>query len=125
MKTQNFTLTQDHIKLLRRFEVGWQDCETGAPEIDPKRPYGNSAVENDIHEILTGETIGCTDSKRDELTEKETEKYSKIHREMENALQIILFTGSFKPGKYEADEYSSNWKLVPAPNGWRARKAKS
>lgn len=112
MKTQKFTLTKDHIKLLRRFQVGWQDCETGAPEIDPKRPYGNSAVENDIHEILTGETIGCTDSKRDELTQKETEKYSKLHREMENALQIVLAAGNFKPGNYEADEYSSNWKLV-------------
>lgn len=44
--------------------------------------------------------------------EKETEKYSKLHREMENALQIILVTGSFKPGNYEADEYSSNWRLV-------------
>ena len=113
MKIQKFTLTKDHIKLLRRFQVGWQDCETGAPEIDPKRPYGNSDVENDIHEILTGETIGCTDSKRDELTEKETDKYSKLHREMGNALQIVLATGSFKPGNYEADEYDSDWRLVP------------
>lgn len=56
MKTQTFTVTDEHVKLLRRFQVGWQDCETGAPEIDPKRPYGNSAVPEDIHEILTGES---------------------------------------------------------------------
>lgn len=112
MKTQKFTVTKDHLKLLRRFQVGWQYCETGAPEIDPKRPYGTSAVENDIHEILTGETIGCTDSKRDELTEKETEKYSKLHRETETALQIALATGSFKAGNYECEEYSTDWKLV-------------
>jgi hypothetical protein len=44
MKTQTFKLTDEHLKLLRRFNVGWQDSESGAPEIDPKRPYGNSAV---------------------------------------------------------------------------------
>lgn len=106
MQTQKFTLTEDHIKLLRRFEVGWQDCETGAPEIDPKRPYGNSDVETDMHEILTGKEhrMGCPDSKR--------EAYLKLHREMETALQIVLSTSSFKPGKYEAPEYS-NWRLVP------------
>ncbi len=110
MKTQTFTVTEQHLKLLRRFQVGWQDCETGAPEIDPKRPYGNSAVPEDIHEILTGETIGCTDSKREELTEKESEDYLKLHREMETALQIALATGQFKAGNYEAEAYSAEWR---------------
>ena len=32
--------------------VQWRDCEYGAPEINPKRPYGNSSVELDICEIL-------------------------------------------------------------------------
>ena len=27
-------------KLLRRANIQWEDCETGAPCIDPKRPYG-------------------------------------------------------------------------------------
>jgi hypothetical protein len=112
MKMQIFTLTKEHVKLLRRFQVGWQGCETGAPEIDPKRPYGNSAVPFDIHEILTGETIGCTDSKREELTDKESEKYLKLHRETEIALQIVLATGGFKPGNYESEEYGSEWHLV-------------
>jgi len=48
MKTQIFTVTDEHLKLLRRFHVGWHDCKTGAPEIDPKHPYGNSAVPEDI-----------------------------------------------------------------------------
>ena len=113
MKTQTFTVTEQHLKLLRRFNVGWQDCETGAPEIDPKRPYGNSAVPEDIHEILTGETIGCTDSKREELTVKETEDYMKLHRETETALQIALSTGQFKAGNYEAEAYSAEWRERP------------
>jgi len=109
--TMKFTLTDQHIKLIRRFYVGWQHCEFGAPEIDPKRPYGNSAVENDIHEILTGETIGMVDSKRDELTNGETARYKKLHRETATALQIVLSTGTFVPGVYECDDYSVQWRL--------------
>lgn len=110
MKIQTFTVTELHLKLLRRFQVSWNDCETGAPEIDPKRPYGNSAVPEDIHEILTGETIGYTDSKREELTDAEIERYEKLHRETETALQIALATGQFKAGKYECEAYRTKWR---------------
>ena len=107
---QTFTLTETHLKLLRRFQVGWQDCETGAPEIDPKRPYGNSAVPEDMHTILTGETIGFDDSKRDALTLDERKRYLELHRETKIALQIVLATGQFKPGMYECEDYSAQWR---------------
>lgn len=109
---KKFTLTKEHLKLLRRFNVGWQDCETGAPEIDPKRPYGNSAVANDIYEILTGDSVGCTNSKLDELTKKEEARCMKLHTETETALQIVLATGSFETGKYECDWYGNRWYKV-------------
>ncbi len=112
MKIEKFKLTEQHIKLLRRFEIGWQDCEFGAPEVDPKRPYGNSSVLEDIHEILTGEIIGCTDSKRDELTAAEEKEYRKLHAETETALQIVLATGKFLPGTYELQDYGTDWKIV-------------
>jgi hypothetical protein len=123
---RRFTLTEDHVKLLRRFYVGWQDCETGAPEIDPKRPYGNSSVAGDIHEILTGESVGMVDSKRDELTDDETERYMALHKETETALQIVLVTGKFLPGTYECDQYRRNWKMIlknsqAKPGGKRKR----
>jgi hypothetical protein len=44
--------TADHLTLLKRSEWSWDDCEFGAPAMDPKRPYGNSDVENDLAEIL-------------------------------------------------------------------------
>src|SRR5512135_2560657 len=110
MKTVRFfTVTKDHIKLLKHMWVGWQDCESGAPEIDPKRPYGNSDVLNDIHRILTGERIGCVGSKRDELTRDEDEKYLQIHKDMETVLQILLSNLSIKPCMYEAEEYGNIW----------------
>ena len=110
---QIFTITKQHIKLLRHFKVGWQNCETGAPEIDPKRPYGNSDVPVDIYEILTAKTVGRTDSKRGQLTAEERERYLKLHRETEVALQIVLSIGKFKVGKYEYEEYSTEWRKCP------------
>lgn len=113
MKTQTLTVTEEHLKLMRRLHTEWQDYdEVGAPGIDPKRPYGNSSVLNDVHEILTGESIGCTTSKRDELTAEETERYMNLHREMETALQIALATGQFKAGNYEAPAYGIAWREV-------------
>ena len=109
---QKFTMTAQHLKLLRHMRVGWQDCETGAPEINPKRPYGNSAVMNDIHEILTGEHIACVGCKRDELTDEEIQRYEVLHRETKTALQVVLTTGSFQSGEYVANEYTNNWHLV-------------
>ena len=106
MSNYKFELTKDHIKLASKMYVTWQDCETGAPAIDPKRPYGNSSVEFDICEILGWKMKGddgdgpCYSSKQ--LVEAEA-----IHLEMEIALQIILSCKTFEPGNYvQTDEYN-------------------
>jgi len=54
MTNKQFELKQEHLTLLKKANVGWQDCEFGAPEINPKRPYGNSGVLEDMFEILYG-----------------------------------------------------------------------
>jgi hypothetical protein len=108
MEKKHFTVTADHIKLLRRMNVGWQDGEAGAPEIDPKRPYGNGYVPGDIHEILTGKWCD------NELSAEEQRRYLNLHRETETALQVILATGSFKPGHFECDPNHPNWKRIVA-----------
>lgn len=106
MKT--FTITSEHLKLIRRMNVGWQDCETGAPEIDPKRPYGNSSVDCDVAEIL-GLDI---DWDRDDVISDQTREYCEmLHKQTEDALQIVLATGKFEVGTFEREDYSSNWKV--------------
>ena len=112
LEDQKFTLTEDHVKLLRRMYVEWQDVETGAPEIDPKRPYGNSNVAVDIHEILTGEEIGTLRAIRMDLTCEEHDAYRILHRETQLALQVVLATGSFEPGDFKAEAYSARWERV-------------
>jgi hypothetical protein len=82
-----FVIGEEHLKLARRMFVGWQDCETGAPEIDPKRPYGNSDVPGDIHELLTGEFV---DGDEVVLNRAQKQEYLALHQTMETVLQIML-----------------------------------
>jgi hypothetical protein len=105
MDLQTFRLTAEHIALLRNMYVGWNNCETGAPEIDPKRPYGNSDVAADIHELLTCESA--------ELTDEEEEKYLALHRETESALKVFLNNAKIEPGVYTM-EWTGWWEPLLA-----------
>jgi hypothetical protein len=92
-KPRTFHLQEHHIKLARRMCVGWQDCETGAPEINPKRPYGNSGVAQDVAEIIgeewpDGDALSADDY--DRQREEIADRMLALHSEMETALQIIL-----------------------------------
>lgn len=93
-----FTLTAQHVLLLSHMCVRWDDCETGAPAIDPKRPYGNSDVFDDMREILKDEKIS------DGLLWT-------LHKETEVALQIVLQSQSFKPGNFVCPEFGK-WRRV-------------
>lgn len=109
MTKTTFTITENHLKLLRRMYVGWQDCCTGSPEIDPKRPYGNSYVPGDVADI-----IGLRYNIELGLTEKQEQKLLALHKETELALQIVLVTGQFKTGKFvqRDDCYRRGWERV-------------
>lgn len=109
---QRFTLTADHIKLLRRMYVEWQDCEAGAPAIDCKRPYGNSDVTMDIAVSLEWPLLETRDGQN--LTAEQETTALRLHRETQTALQIVLATGAFEPGEYESDEYDINWRKEKA-----------
>jgi len=102
----SFTLTKDHLKLARKMYVDWYDCETGAPAINPKRPYGNSSVAKDVAEIIDTE---FSEEKEDELLQ--------LHYEMQNVLQIILSRAGQEtlPGKYQdvsKQYHRSDWRRI-------------
>jgi len=98
-----FTITEDHLKLMSHFYVGWCDDEYGAPDIDPKRPYGNGDVPADIAKILGWEGEIAYDDPR----------ARKIHAETKIALQIALRVGYFKAGVYaKVNAYSEDWKEI-------------
>ena len=107
-----FRLTEQHITLLSRAYVEWEDAETGAPAINPKRPYGNSSVAEDVAEIL-GIDLPDEDDHAD-AREEVLDKLLDIHRDTATALQIILATKDFTPGVYrKAKQYDSrSWVRV-------------
>lgn len=113
-----FEVTEDHLKLLRNMWVNWQDCEYGAPEIDPKRPYGNSSVEYDIAEIL-GIPIPGEDENYEPrpFPPEALARIQRLHRETGTALQIALRVGKFEAGLYESQEYIQNWQKVEGSGG--------
>lgn len=103
---ETFVLKPEHVQLLRRACVTWDDCETGAPAIDPKRPYGNSDVAGDVAEILgrdrrPHQCPTCDCDADDDLMA--------LHRETERALEVILRAGSFEPGTYVCD-HTRDWR---------------
>lgn len=114
MSFEYFDLTEDHVKLVKHFWVSWQPDEYGAPEIDPKKPYGNSDVERDIAEIL-GWTPEAEDWGDPALSEDQRNDAHRLHKETAKALQVILRAGSFVPGRYQSEQYHRNWTLVEIP----------
>lgn len=111
-----FVLTEQHIRLLRSAYVDWNDVEWGAPSIDPKRPYGNGDVIRDIWEELEpdgewDDDYGLPRNMTPEEWHELREAYETLHRETETALQVILSTGSFEPGRYVSPSYfSTEWR---------------
>lgn len=111
MKEKVFELTEQHLALMKRMWVGWQDCEFGAPEIDPKRPYGNSGVLQDIAEILG---ISEPDYDNDEYFSPEViDRMERLHEETRAAIAIMLQCGEVALGEYVMEEYDwTTWKKV-------------
>jgi hypothetical protein len=44
--------TPDHLVLLAEARWDWDECEFGAASQNPKHPYGNSDVEDDLADLL-------------------------------------------------------------------------
>lgn len=104
-----FTVKEQHLKLLKRLVIGYDaDTEFGAPEVDPKRPYGNSDVYTDIGEIL-GIKPDAGDSDDPEWSTPMKERFDELHGDMENVLQILVQNNGVQLGEYKADEYSRKW----------------
>lgn len=102
---KRFTVTEQHLALIRQLSIRWSGGEYGNPEIDPKRPYGNSDRARDVLTIL-----GLRDPRdRVELSPEEEALAWRLHREVATALEILLAVGTFTPGVYVAGDYSAAW----------------
>ncbi len=113
---REFTVTEDHLKLLRHAHLYWDYGEGyGAPAINPKRPYGDSYVERNIAEILEAPDSDWEweDGVRVYPTPEAEERFTRLHVETMIVLHIALATGEFRPGHYIRDEVIG-WTRVEA-----------
>lgn len=106
----DFTVTEDHLKLLRRAYVTWNAISISAPTIDTKRPYGNSDEWGDMAEILGVPDSEWQDENGDCRPEAEN-RFAQLHVQTAIALQIALAAGEFGPGRYtRAEDDITSWK---------------
>src|SRR3990167_6129457 len=102
---RTFELKPEHLKLLQRAYIRWEDYEFGAPAINCKRPYGNSYVYGDIADILDIKPDDADAFGAPALSEAQESAMRQLHSETTDALQIILTTQSFEPGVYVLEGY--------------------
>lgn len=106
-----FTVTEDHLKLLKRLQFEYQDnIEFGAPAVDAKRPYGNSDVYGDLGEILGWEPADEDRWGGKYYSDIQCERLLKLHKSMATVLQIVISNNGVAVGEYEASRYGSVWR---------------
>jgi len=88
-----FDLTEGHVALLRDMRVEWDDMYAGAPMISCRQPYLCGPA-SEVVAHLAGIEAGTM------ANSPVLRQVYRVHRETEIALQIVLSTGSFAPGRY-------------------------
>lgn len=107
-----FEVKEEHIKLLKNMYTSWNNGMTGAPTIDPKRPYGNKDIYKDMIKILDIDYIFGSEEINCLFDTELQDKLDDLHIETETALQILLSNLSIETGKYQRINYSNQWKKI-------------
>jgi len=105
-----FEITEQHLNLLRNAHVSWAATEFGAPEINPKRPYGNSNVPEDVAELVVPGFVGWGYEARETYVNINERDLTRLHVETAIALQIILRIGEFRTGRFRRSSWYGEWK---------------
>ena len=108
MTKKLFVLKEDHIKLLKRLCINEPSTWDEVPEIDSKRPYGNSDIDRDVCEIISEDHRKINEEDSGYSPEL-LNKIQNLQKEIGVALQIFLKNAKIDPGEYVCDEYSQNW----------------
>ena len=115
--SNRFTLTTEHVRLLRALNWQWDDTEFGGPAVDPKRPFGNSTgIHEDIAQIIAPEFAELPPNEVESWLDETTGWLESAYRETQMALAVVLSAGQITPGVYERGS-SGPWSLAAATDG--------
>jgi hypothetical protein len=109
---ERFTLTEQHLAIIRGANIWWCDMETGAPGLDPKKPYGNGDVARDVARL-----IGTTMPDPDEFGREHdivAAGMMTLHRDMGTVLEIVCQHAgqAVAPGLYARQWPRRKWERV-------------
>ena len=121
MSKVKFHLKQDHIDLLEHANIRWSDVEYGAPEMDSKRPFGNSGsiyIEHQICEYLGLEPVATDHEDNPVYDDEEKREALRTYNELDTALRIVLSKQTFKPGVFfNKKDYGHDWHRIVVDHG--------
>ena len=108
MRHKEFVIHNNHLKLLKRLVIEENNDYTylPVPGINPKRPYGNSYVLDDILEIIDYEK----NPDYEEWSKTQLDYALALHKEMVTVLEIICNTAKVATGIYQMPE--DDWILI-------------
>lgn len=101
-----FTLKEEHIRLIEN--LNFKVCaeteydDRYIPEIDRKRPFGNSGTTGDVLRILGRECDEEGEFRKEDVDEAET-----LLIELPLALEIMVTHKTFTPGDYAVDRHGT------------------
>lgn len=111
MTDKRFLLKVEHLLLIRAQCLRWDDTyEHGAPGVDAKRPYGNSApIIGDIMEVLGEELQRCPHCD-EPICESDQERFMELHRQTKIALRIVMSNAgkASAPGWYRSTDFGGD-----------------
>lgn len=106
---ETFKITSDHLKLLQQMSVGYDTC-TGynpVPEINPKRPYGDSCMYHSMGRILDIKPKNGM-----EFSESQLSHFDNLQEQTAVALSICMARQKFEEGFYGRVGYGNDWKKI-------------
>jgi hypothetical protein len=109
-----FDLTEQHIKVVKELNWGLSgNFITTQKTSEHTSSFETTTNYEAIDLILNGKKEIADDCFEDEcFSDEEKELFDKILKELPMAIDVIMFTGEFKPGKYKTKYHIRDWKKI-------------
>ena len=120
MSIIKFDILEDHLKLVPfiKFNVDGHSLVAGSPitedSIEEKSPFGGEDFYVDMGLMIYGKVEKEFDPHSEEGIQYTTDqkKYmDKLFTELPTVIEILLSTGTFKPGQYSRKAHGIDWKF--------------
>jgi len=95
-----FTLTSDHVRLLRQLRVVWVSVEAGAPVVDIEMPFGSKEIHRDVARILGHPGVFPAPPSGTPRGRAGQMEVAELPAGLLEAVEILLDAGKLRPGSY-------------------------